>query len=402
MSTRRRSFSSSPLHGLLAIGIGLGLSGCSTVSTDQNGGDGEETVPNGGQVPNDPQSPPDNPAQPAPGPDQPAHLGCPGNVILHASCNYVTTREQNLAAGFTPVQPGEDLSQRTIFDLYQPTDACKKDLAEWFHLDDATWKKPENKKARDAALSGLHTLFFHPALLPADGSFYWKGGTQKVESTAMGQYGLPNVPADELFVMKRNMSNNPLMESFYARIGKITLAPSLEGAAPMKTVAGVVDVSAAWLTAVEDPNDSLDFVRRKYAVASTFFAEMEQANGLPEHTTCAKHFGAETSCDAALLATSYGRQAQLELAFSLGIAYARAPNDNAMLASEAHYKKNWTSSCERATEKVNALGAWVKANDPTRVACSAAAASEPLVARRANGSTVPPVNEDAGEDYACF
>lgn len=402
----RSLFASSTARALALTLVACSAVACTDPESNGGGYDGSGPPPGEDGDPNDPGNGGGGGDEEASKP----YLGCPQMKTLVPACNYLTTREKNLAAGFTPVTADEDIktSGRTIFELYQPTEECKGLLEEYFHFD-AAWKKPENARARNAALAGLHTLFFHPMMMPADKTMIWKGSPHVFGEGPMASYGVTKAPAEGEYVLRYDHVNTGLLQQFRGEVTKIVfndyIAPDGQyGEVKMEEWGGQIDVNASWLTVPPYKlNDDLDFVRFKYDVASTFFHEFRHAAGFAQHTSCSTPFGSEGQCDDGISHTSYGEQAQIFNALVLGAAYSRAPNDYDPLASKGHILRNHRVNCERATEKVNDIGKWVKTNDPTRAACGGEDVSLILRSRTPApaGASLPP-SEDGGGEWECI
>ncbi len=397
-----------------ALGAGLLLalaaSGCSSTSTDENEpanhGDPQESSEqsnggggNGGNGGGEAGHNAEDFTDP---------IGCPGRSTLIPACSYVTTAEANLAAGYTPIAPNEDFAKtgRTIFDLFQPTDECKSEIKKHFAFD-AGWDKDPH--ALDYAVTALHTLFFHPLMVPADHAFIWPASPLKMEEGMFDYFGAMPIPEGHDYVLPRNYVNESLMTQFRSNVTSIRyLADIVKGSeiVHMQTYASQVEVNAYWLIRAEGvvKDDPTALSRIKYTLAGTFFHEMQHADGYVSHEGCStKIFGSQASCNDTLAQSAFGRQAQLGQAMTLGALYTRLPNSFERMTSDATIRHVYRENCLASTERVNDLASWVRDHDLQRDACNKTTVIDAAFAARKQppAGAMGPTGEEAGPEWYC-
>lgn len=329
-------------------------------------------------------------SEPEPPPPQlppPPQISCIDKMSLANACNYKIVYEQNLAAGYTPIAPNEDFAatQRTIFEPFQPTEACKAQLEtlvtfgptwnltySYFHdmaqelfpdepevwTEYATGWLEKRKRAKHNFLSAMHALFFHPVLATQDQKLIL-GFFQNVEGWTE-QYGIRTLPPAGSFVLDETYINEKILDRFVSEVTSILLD---DESYKMATYGSTIFVSEDFAAGPYKDNtfyaSESNVGLLKYPIARTLFHEFMHATGISnDHAICPVPGDEDNECDQEI-DSAYGLGSAFEHALHLGALYSRLPGQSAYLVPDIDLLHMYKANCTAFVDNVVAVNDWV-------------------------------------------
>ena len=273
---------------------------------------------------------------------------------LVARCNYLDT----YAANMKDHTPAGDI------DPYHPTESCRTSLA--YHIDLSTaWNGKDKAEAKEAILTAVHTMFFHPLLIPADFTFMTNKVPDKFGEGQMRSIDAKDIPANYDNILSRKTFNEGLYIRF---VGGIKHLEPASFSAHMKTSnGGLVEVDESYARTANHAKN-ISGAAIKYLVARSLYHELRHTEGKIGHTSCSKIYENEDECDDDLVGSGYGDASQFGQALNLGALYTRRPGVYASVYPEPALYHVFYSTCRYAITKVNDfainLSGAIRSGDP--------------------------------------